>query len=421
MRFGNSGNMRPAALSTLAVSLAICAGTAGCWDIEGPAAAHEGSTGLSTRTTQDIIVVDAGADAGIRDAGTGDGSFADINECQPSCAGGRECGSDGCDGTCGTCATDKVCDGTACIDNPCPTGFVLVPAWTYTMGSVWHEPGRQTGGAVETPHKVTVTRPFCMAEAETTNAEWLAVAGKAPSYFATAGDDLPVQNISWYDAIAFCNAKSTADALTPCYEVTGEVGTFSGGCVAGQIQCAGDFAFATVTRVPDCTGYRLPSEAEWELAARAGVSTDPAKYPLSTPLINLQCQSPNTNLDPVAWYCGNAAATYETAYDCHNWSPLETCGPQPVKGKAPNAWGLYDMIGNVFEFCQDYYSAFDLEPTVDPVNDAAGYNRIIRGGSWSAVAAFARVGSRAAMGPVDRGDVGIRLVRNVPAVEGGAE
>jgi formylglycine-generating enzyme required for sulfatase activity len=369
-------------------------------------------------------------DNGVVDTGnndiiyTGDGWTGDT-PCEPSCSVGQECGSDGCGGTCGPnagdCTGDKFCDGTSCITNPCPSGFILIPAWTFTMGSAWREPGSETGGADESHHQVTITKPFCMAEAELTNAQWLAITGKNPSYFATAGDTIPVQNISWFDAVAFCNMKSTADGLTPCYELTGETGTFSGGCVAGQIQCGGDFGYETVTRVESCTGYRLPTEAEWELAARAGVSTDPSKYEHLTEWLILKCQADIADIKDVAWYCGNAAATYDTAYDCHDWSPLETCGPQPVKGKTPNAWGLYDMLGNVFEFCQDYYSPFDLADAVDPLLDAPGYNRIIRGGSWSAVAAFARFGSRTAVSPGDRGDIGLRLVMAVPVIEGGAK
>lgn len=352
-------------------------------------------------------------------AGCGDGT---IPLCTPVCAAGQECGSDGCGGYCGDndggCAGGLACDGAACIENPCPAGFVLIPAWTFTMGSPDNEPGRVTGGADETVHRVTISKPFCMATAEVTNAEWLAVTGTSPSFFADAGDEVPVQNINWYDAIKFLNMKSTADGLTPCYDTTGETGTFAKGCVEGQIQCAGDFLYDGVTRVASCTGYRLPTEAEWELAARAGRDTDEADFQGLAPAEGMQCQSPNDRLDSIAWYCGNAAATYASAYDCHNWSPLETCGPQPVKGKAPNAWGLYDMLGNVFEFCQDHYWWHTPDDQTDPLlDDPNGYNRIVRGGSWSAVAAYARVASRPAMAPNDRGDVGLRLVMDLPSAE----
>ncbi|HOA14097.1 MAG TPA: SUMF1/EgtB/PvdO family nonheme iron enzyme [Myxococcota bacterium] len=354
-------------------------------------------------------------------AGCADGSNGnpDIVECIPTCAEGQECGGDGCGGFCGTpdgmCADGLKCDGMSCIANPCPAGFVLVPAWTYRMGSPDNEPGRVTGGGDETLHKVTISKPFCMAETEVTNAEWAAVTATTPSYFKDAGDNVAVQNINWYDAIKFLNMKSVGDELTPCYLTDMESGTHGGGCVTGQIQCNGDFHFGSVSRVPGCTGYRLPTEAEWELAARAGHDTDPDEFEGLQPAQGLQCQSPNPRLDPFAWYCGNAAATYESAYDCRDWSPLETCGPQPVARKDPNAWGLYDMLGNVFEFTQDQYWWHTADPQTDPLlDDENGYNRVIRGGSWSAAAAFARVASRAAMGPTDRGDVGLRPVIDPP-------
>jgi len=371
------------------------------------------------QTLKITLVLTAMTAAVLFAAGCGDDTEPD---CTPVCAIGQECGGDGCGGFCGTddgmCAGGLACDGTACIEDPCPEGFVLVPAWTFTMGSPDNEPGRVTGGGDETAHKVTISRPFCMADHEVTNAEWKSVTDTEPSFFADAGDDVPVQNINWYDAIRFLNMKSASDGLTACYETTGESGTFAKGCVEGQIQCGGDFLFGSVTRVPGCTGYRLPTEAEWELAARAGVDTDPEDFQGLAPAEGMQCQTPNDRLDETAWFCGNAAASYASAYDCHNWSPLETCGPQPVKTKSANRWGLYDMLGNVFEFCQDHYWWHTPDHQVDPLlDDPNGYNRIIRGGSWAATAAFARYASRAAMASNDRGDVGLRMVVDVPGYE----
>ena len=362
------------------------------------------------------------AAAALLAAGCADGNTGtpDVIKCTPACAEGQECGSDGCGGFCGTedgmCADGLRCDGLSCVQDPCPTGFVLIPAWTFMMGSPDNEPGRVTGGGDETLHRVTITKPFCMAETEVTNAQWAAVTGTTPSYFKDAGDDVAVQNINWYDAIKFLNMKSTADGLTPCYATGEESGTHGGGCVEGQVQCSGDFRLAPVARVPGCTGYRLPTEAEWELAARAGHDTHPDQFEGLQPAQGLQCQSPNPRIDPFAWFCGNAAATYASAYDCRNWSPLETCGPQPVKTKQANDWGLYDMLGNVFEFTQDHYWWHTADHQTDPLlDDENGYNRVIRGGSWSAVAAFARAASRAAISDVDRGDVGLRPVLDPPA------
>jgi len=134
---------------------------------------------------------------------------------------------------------------------------------------------------------------------------------------------------------------------------------------------------------------------------------------------HLDCQSPNPVLDPVAWYCGNADASYPDAYDCATWSPLPRCGPQPVGGKQPNALGLHDMLGNVFEFCWDWYSDYPEAAVVDPAGPASGYNRVMRGGAWDSSARFVRFAARVGMNPGDRGDAGLRLVRT-PAVAGGA-
>ena len=191
---------------------------------------------------------------------------------------------------------------------PSPEGFVLVEAGTFTMGSPESELGRSTR---ETQHGVTLTRDFYLSAAETTQAQWLAVMGTNPSGFPGC-DDCPVETVSWYDAVDYCNALSALEGLDPAYEVNG----------------------TDVNWDPSANGYRLPTESEWEYACRAGTET--AFY--NGEIIDISCNDPN--LDQIGWYCGNRGAWYEP-----DGRPAE------VGQKLPNAWNLYDMTGNVFEWC----------------------------------------------------------------------
>ncbi|CAM3663787.1 SUMF1/EgtB/PvdO family nonheme iron enzyme [Occultella aeris] len=178
-----------------------------------------------------------------------------------------------------------------------------------------------------------------------TQAQYRAVLGVTPS--AAAGDDLPVETVSWLDAVRFCNALSMREHLEPAYTIDDEVT-----CAVGS------------------TGYRLPTEAEWEHACRAG-STGP-RY---------------GKLDEIAWYAGNSGEQ-----------------PHPVATRAPNAWGLHDMLGNVWEWCFERY---------DP--DVYGDYRVLRGGGWSDPEWSVRAGVRRRSHPTFAiEDVGFRLARSLP-------
>ena len=315
----------------------------------------------------------------------------------------------GSGGDCGTCPPETVCDGSRCVHDPCPAGFVLVPSGGFDMGSPASEPGRAPAGGDETLHHVALSRPFCLQVHEVTQSEWKAVMGTNPAYFSSCGDDCPVLTVSWHDAVAYCNTLSDREGLTRCYEVSGAHGTAGGGCPEGQVECFGDFAHDSVAFLGPCAGYRLPTEAEWEFAARAGTSA--ATYGGTVDASHLGCEGPDTVLDPLAWFCGNDKAAYEGAYDCSAWSVQGTCGPQPVKGKLPNAWGLYDMLGNVFELCWDWYGPYPAGTALDPVGPATGASRVIRGGAWDSSTRFVRAALRDGTDPVDRGNAGLRLAR----------
>jgi len=238
---------------------------------------------------------------------------------------------------------------------PAPSGFVYIAPGTFMMGSPSSEEGRDTD---ETQHSVTLTRGFYLQTTEVTQGEWQRVMGNNPSYFSNCGSDCPVEQVSWLDAVGYANALSRADGLSECYDSSGNV---RGG---GSIYA--------------CTGYRLPTEAEWEYAARAG--TTGSRY---------------DTLDQVAWHSGN--------------SGLETHG---VGELLANAWGLHDMLGNVWEWTHDWYGTYGSTVT-DPVGASSGSNRVLRGGDRNDSAQNARSASRFSIAPAFRNDAfGFRLARS---------
>ncbi|MBL0174191.1 MAG: SUMF1/EgtB/PvdO family nonheme iron enzyme [Ignavibacteria bacterium] len=214
-------------------------------------------------------------------------------------------------------------------------GMAVIPAGTFRMGDI-------TGNGVysdERPvHDVTITRSFLMSRTEVTQQQWTMVMGSTPSAFR--GDSLPVEQVSWYDAVAFCNSVSKQEGLDTCY-------TGSGTAIA----C--DFA---------ANGYRLPTEAEWEYACRAGTETDYHTGNMTRSVTDL-----DSLLDRAGWFEMNSGGK------THN-----------VGLKEPNAFGLFDMHGNVAEWCWDWYSGtyYTANPVTDPRGPATGSCRVVRGGSW---------------------------------------
>ncbi len=236
-----------------------------------------------------------------------------------------------------------------------PDGFVRIPSGSFQMGSPASEDGRFTD---ETQHRVTITRAFLMQATEVTQGQYRSLMGKNPSHFTSCGDDCPVETVSWREAVAYCNALSRKEGLPECYD---------GDRLEGL----------------DCKGYRLPTEAEWEYAARAG-STG-ARY---------------GDLDSVAWYDGNSGSS-----------------THPVGKKKPNAWGLSDMLGNVNEWCHDWNGDYSSGSATDPTGPQTGSNRVRRGGSWSstATAGLVRAALRDGGTPDYRNDfLGLRPARFCP-------
>ena len=256
-------------------------------------------------------------------------------------------------------------------------GFIHIEGGTFQMGSPEDENWRIDD---ETLHEVTVAG-FYISPFETTQSEWEAVMGSNPSTFT--GEKLPVENISWLDAIQYANARSKAAGLTPVYAIDGESVTWN--------------------RAAD--GYRLPTEAEWEYACRAGTATP----------FNLER---SLDADDANFY---GHYPYEIEENYFDDSVLEA-RPGECRGKTvevgsftPNAWGLYDMHGNVNEWCWDWYGPYDTEGSDNPVGPEIGTRHVYRGG-WNDFGKNMRSAYRAA-GQADMKsyNLGVRLVRNAGA------
>jgi formylglycine-generating enzyme required for sulfatase activity len=208
-------------------------------------------------------------------------------------------------------------------------------------------------------HRVRITKPFYLGIHEVTQDQYRAVMGDNPSWFKRS-DDLPVESVAWLDAILFCNKLSEREKRTPLYRIDGTEVILVGG-----------------------SGYRLPTEAEWEYACRAKSTT---LYPFGDEA---------GKLGEHAWYSDNSKSK-----------------THPVGQKLPNAWGLYDMLGNVWEWCADRYDEkyYASSPPADPPGAPRASLRVFRGGSWDDFPWYCRPAPRNWYSPVNRdNNVGFRV------------
>jgi len=263
----------------------------------------------------------------------------------------------------------------------------------FQMGSPSTEPCR---GTDESLHLVKLSHAFEIMTTEVTQGQFQAVMGYNPSVYPGCGVDCPVDNATWNDAVAYTNALSQQAGLFPCYTCN---------WVGGRPALCKK-SVNLLTNIYTCTGYRLPTEAEWEYAYRGGTSTpiDPDAF-YGGPIDPVICQYNSCSatqldvyLDPIAWYCGNTGVS-------PNWK-----GIHPVGQKKPNAKGLYDMAGNVLEMTHDKYVADLGTVTVtDPVQDGALGGGVRRGGSSTSYSRALRGAARGGSGPTS--GVGFRVVR----------
>jgi formylglycine-generating enzyme required for sulfatase activity len=255
------------------------------------------------------------------------------------------------------------------------------------MGSPTTEPCRQSD---EDHHQVTLTHSFEIQATLVTQAEFEALMGYNNSHFGPSGRgsvcgmSCPVENVNWHESAAYCNALSLKAGLTPCYTCSGSGASVS--CVEASTYSA--------HQIYDCPGYRLPTDAEWEYAYRAGTNT--AFYNGSNdPTKCTSCS--DAKADAIAWYGCNAAGT-----------------THPVQQKLPNDWGLYDMAGNVWELCHDGYQKYlGFSAVTDPVGASAKY-RVGRGGAWPHFPSVLRAAHRFGVGPNFRSNrLGFRCARTL--------
>ncbi|EID84367.1 hypothetical protein MSI_21520 [Treponema sp. JC4] len=259
--------------------------------------------------------------------------------------------------------------------------FVLIKGGSFTMGSPENEDWRSND---EIQHRVTVA-PFYMSKYEVTQKLYREVTGKNPSFFI--GENLPVESVTWLEAVEFCNALSCRDGRTPAYTIGG------GG--------------KTVSWNREANGYRLPTEAEWESAARAGTTTP--FYSRKVP-----------GADDANFY---GHYPYQIEQNYFNDEVLET-RPGVYRGKTlpvgsfkPSPNGLYDIYGNVGEWCFDFYDEYvvasDNNAVTNPIGAASGTRRVNRGGGWNDFGKNLRSAYRAAAEQnTPLYNVGLRLVCN---------
>ena len=274
-----------------------------------------------------------------------------------------------------------------------PTNMVLIPVGSFSMGNNFGD-----GGPREEPVHTVYVSAFYMDKYEVTKALWDEVANWA----ATNGYDInaatasgkaanhPVHTMAWDQAVKWSNARSEKEGLTPCYTVGGAV-------------------MRTGYSAPDCNfaanGYRLPTEAEWEKAARGGLSGK--RFPWGDTITHSQA---NYYSDRFWSYDVSPTQGFHPTYATGDITPYSS----PVGSFAASGYGLYDMAGNVWEWCWDWYDGnyYASSPSADPRGPSSGSYRVYRGGCWNFSADYARAAYRNSISPGDFSLLGFRCARS---------
>ncbi len=258
--------------------------------------------------------------------------------------------------------------------------FLPVEADTFEMGCTLGQQGH-CGSSEQPAHSVTLTHDFWLMETELTQGAWSSMSAANPSNHTACGDLCPVERVDWWEALDFANTLSSTEGLDECFTLQGCTGT-----IGTDFVCTGFVVNSPTGSLYDCEGYRLPTEAEWEYAARAGV--------------DLLYAGANT-LDLVAW--------------CDINSNGET---HEVGGRDPNSWGFYDLSGNVAEWVWDVWSSYTPSAETDPEGPGGSGPRCYRGGDFDCTGSNGnkcRVSDRRNYGPDVRDpEIGLRLARTMP-------
>jgi formylglycine-generating enzyme required for sulfatase activity len=274
----------------------------------------------------------------------------------------------------------------ACEGRPLhlPASWARVARGSFQMGTPAGEACREPGKFKETQHRVTLTTSFEISTTEVTQGQFEQELGHNPSTFVECGADCPVDRVSWHDAAAYCNRLSRSQGLRPCYACAGN---------AENPVCDPETGYEG-RKIYACAGYRLPTEAEWEYACRAGTST--AYYSG----LSSSCDGWDANASAIGWYSANSGTVLHL-----------------VGQKQPNAWGVHDLSGSVWEWVHDGF-VVDLTAAeaIDPATASASLGRGLRGGSVETPAQLLRSGSRYNYGPPESRlrFQGFRCVRSVP-------
>ena len=284
----------------------------------------------------------------------------------------------------------------------CDTSEVKIKAGSFTMGTPINEAGRYTDEGPQ--QKVTLSRSFAIRKHEVTQREYKSLTGTNPSYFLNCGLNCPVETVSWHEAVQFTNTLSKAQGLPECFDCSG-TGT--------NLKCKVKSAYSgnNGSDYSKCLGYRLPTEAEWEYSARAGTTT--AFY--NGGITQTKCTPLDPNLDKIGWYCGNSKVTYQGCVDLTKSGGDKCSGSHPIGLKAPNAWGLYDMVGNIMEWTYDgSQRSYSTTPVTDPLF-LPHTHMTYRSSGWEENGRDSRVGVRWYGNSINkRNYLGIRVVRTLP-------